>query len=90
MPTDTGMKMAVFCDFENVALGAKRAGLDHADIKIVIDRLLVRGDVVVKKAYCDGNSTSLPDARCMKPRLSSSKCRAPVHKTRTARTFAWS
>lgn len=45
--------MAVFCDFENVALGVRDAKLPQLDIRKVLDRLLLKGDIVVKKAYCD-------------------------------------
>ncbi|HVZ34426.1 MAG TPA: NYN domain-containing protein, partial [Polyangiaceae bacterium] len=45
--------MAVFCDFENVALGVRDARYDKFDIKRVLERLLLKGPIVVKKAYCD-------------------------------------
>jgi uncharacterized protein (TIGR00288 family) len=45
--------MAVFCDFENVALGVRDANYAEFDIGKVLQRLLLRGNIVVKKAYCD-------------------------------------
>jgi uncharacterized protein (TIGR00288 family) len=45
--------LAVFCDYENVALGAKDASYGAFDIQLVIERLLDKGKVVVKKAYAD-------------------------------------
>ncbi|MEM9726576.1 MAG: NYN domain-containing protein [Pseudomonadota bacterium] len=46
--------LAIFCDFENVALGVKdTGGADRFDMGAVMARLLLKGDVVVKKAYCD-------------------------------------
>ena len=51
-PTDT-KSMAVFCDFENVALGVREAKYDRFDIGKVLERLLLKGSIVVKKAYCD-------------------------------------
>jgi uncharacterized protein (TIGR00288 family) len=51
-PSDT-VSMAVFCDFENVALGVRDAKYDQFDIKRVLERLLLKGSIVVKKAYCD-------------------------------------
>lgn len=45
--------MALFCDFENVALGVKDAKYEKFDIKKVLERLLLKGSIVVKKAYCD-------------------------------------
>ncbi len=45
--------MAVFCDFENIALGVRDAKYAAFDIEKVLDRLLLKGNIVVKKAYCD-------------------------------------
>jgi hypothetical protein len=45
--------MALFCDFENVALGVRDANYEKFDIKLVLERLLLKGSIVVKKAYCD-------------------------------------
>jgi len=45
--------MALFCDFENVALGARDAKYSKFDIGRVLERLLLKGSIVVKKAYCD-------------------------------------
>jgi uncharacterized LabA/DUF88 family protein len=45
--------MAVFCDFENVALGVREAKYEKFDISKVLERLLLKGSIVVKKAYCD-------------------------------------
>jgi uncharacterized protein (TIGR00288 family) len=45
--------LALFCDFENIALGARDARHDRFDIRPVLERLLVKGSIVVKKAYCD-------------------------------------
>jgi len=45
--------LAIFCDFENVALGVRDARIEKFNIKLVLERLLVKGSVVVKKAYCD-------------------------------------
>jgi len=50
--TDTRI-MAVFCDFENVALGVRDAKFEAFDIRKVLERLLLKGNIVVKKAYCD-------------------------------------
>jgi uncharacterized protein (TIGR00288 family) len=45
--------MALFCDFENIALGVSEAKYAQFDIDKVIERLLLKGNIVVKKAYCD-------------------------------------
>jgi len=47
------ISMALFCDFENVALGVRDANYEKFDIKRVLERLLLKGSIVVKKAYCD-------------------------------------
>jgi uncharacterized protein (TIGR00288 family) len=45
--------MALFCDFENIAIGVRDAHFAQFDISVVIERLLLKGNIVVKKAYCD-------------------------------------
>jgi len=45
--------MALFCDFENIALGVRDADYEKFDIGKVLERLLLKGTIVVKKAYCD-------------------------------------
>ncbi len=47
------ISMALFCDFENVALGVRDAQYEKFDIKPILERLLLKGSIVVKKAYCD-------------------------------------
>ena len=54
MPTPPDApNLAVFCDFENVALGVRDAKYAAFDIGRVLERLLLKGSIVVKKAYCD-------------------------------------
>ena len=53
MASSENISMAVFCDFENVALGVRDANYEKFDIKPVLERLLLKGSIVVKKAYCD-------------------------------------
>src|SRR6202521_460436 len=50
---DSDATMAVFLDLENIALGAHDAHFPAFDIRKVIERLLLKGQIVVKKAYCD-------------------------------------
>ncbi len=45
--------IAVFCDFENIALGVKEANYPRFDVEQVLERVLLKGNIVVKKAYCD-------------------------------------
>ncbi|MCB2005562.1 MAG: NYN domain-containing protein [Burkholderiaceae bacterium] len=47
------LSMALFCDFENVALGVRDMSHEKFDIKPILERLLLKGSIVVKKAYCD-------------------------------------
>ena len=51
--TQETRNMALFCDFENVALGVREAKYAQFDIGRVLERLLLKGSIVVKKAYCD-------------------------------------
>ncbi len=51
-PTET-TNMALFCDFENIALGVRDADYAKFDIGKILERLLLKGNIVVKKAYCD-------------------------------------
>jgi len=50
---DSDATMAVFLDLENIALGAHDADFPEFDIRKVLERLLLKGQIVVKKAYCD-------------------------------------
>jgi uncharacterized protein (TIGR00288 family) len=45
--------LAVFCDFENIALGVREAKYAQFEMEKVLERLLLKGSIVVKKAYCD-------------------------------------
>jgi uncharacterized LabA/DUF88 family protein len=45
--------LALFCDFENIALGVQDAKYAKFDIQPILERLLVKGSIVAKKAYCD-------------------------------------
>ena len=51
--TDAAPNIAIFCDFENVALGVRDANYETFDIALVLERLLDKGNIVVKKAYAD-------------------------------------
>ncbi len=53
MTAPADINMALFCDFENVALGVRESKYDKFDITKVLERLLLKGSIVVKKAYCD-------------------------------------
>jgi uncharacterized LabA/DUF88 family protein len=50
---DADATMAVFLDLENIAIGAREAQYPAFDIRKVLERLLLKGHIVVKKAYCD-------------------------------------
>ncbi|HOW99458.1 MAG TPA: NYN domain-containing protein [Deltaproteobacteria bacterium] len=51
--SDKTYSMALFCDFENIALGVRDTKYSHFDMKKVLERLLLKGNIIVKKAYCD-------------------------------------
>jgi len=46
-------KIAMFCDLENVALGVRDSEISKFDITMVLERLLEKGKIIVKKAYAD-------------------------------------
>lgn len=50
---DETLNLAIFCDFENVAIGVRDAKYEAFDIGLVLERLLDKGKVVVKRAYAD-------------------------------------
>src|SRR5690606_36186724 len=53
MPNHDTRSLAVFCDFENVALGVRKSRYAQFDMNKVLERLLAKGSIVVKTAYCD-------------------------------------
>jgi uncharacterized protein (TIGR00288 family) len=53
MPKNSDATLAVFLDLENIALGARDAKYPSFDVAKVLERLLLKGHIVVKKAYCD-------------------------------------
>ncbi|MFW6049584.1 MAG: NYN domain-containing protein [Myxococcota bacterium] len=53
MVKDTAPNLAVFCDYENVAIGVRDAKYDNFEVDLVLERLLDKGKIVVKKAYAD-------------------------------------
>jgi uncharacterized protein (TIGR00288 family) len=53
MANSDARSLAVFCDFENIALGVREAKYAQFDMGKVLERLLAKGSIVVKKAYCD-------------------------------------
>ncbi|HQF24192.1 MAG TPA: NYN domain-containing protein, partial [Polyangiaceae bacterium] len=50
---DAAPNIAIFADFENVALGVRDANVEPFNISLVLERLLDKGKIVVKKAYAD-------------------------------------
>jgi len=52
-PQTDNRNIALFCDFENIALGVRDAHFPQLDIDLVIERVLLKGSIVVRKAYCD-------------------------------------
>src|ERR1044072_2942735 len=46
-------KIALFIDFENIAIGVTEAKYKKFEINLLLERLLEKGKIVVKRAYCD-------------------------------------
>jgi uncharacterized LabA/DUF88 family protein len=55
LPARSGVeqRLAVFIDFENIALGVRDAQYKKFDINLVLQRLIEKGRIVFKKAYAD-------------------------------------
>ena len=67
-PAVTIRNMAVFCDFENIALGVRDAKYDKFDITRVLERLLLKGNIVVKWiTSTDHTATRNSRRTCTKP-----------------------
>lgn len=54
-------KIALFIDFENIAIGVRDAKYKKFEISLLLERLLEKGKIVVKRAYCDWDR--FPDYR---------------------------
>lgn len=52
-PTEITPNIALFCDYENIALGARDAKFAEVDLQLILKRLLDKGKIIVKKAYSD-------------------------------------
>jgi len=46
-------RIAVFVDFENLAIGVRDSKYGRFEIELVLKRLLEKGRIVYKRAYCD-------------------------------------
>ena len=46
-------KIALFCDLENIALGVRDSEIKKFDITLVLERVVEKGKIIVKKAYAD-------------------------------------
>ena len=46
-------RLALFMDFENIAIGVRDAHYRKFDINLVLERLLDKGKLLVKRAYAD-------------------------------------
>ncbi len=45
--------IALFCDLDNIVLGVRDSEINKFDIHLVLERLLEKGKIIVKKAYAD-------------------------------------
>lgn len=52
-PVADELKIAMFCDLENIAIGVRDSAIKKFDINLILERLLEKGKIIVKKAYCD-------------------------------------
>jgi hypothetical protein len=86
-PRESNLTLAVFLDLENIARGAVDARFPQFDIGKVLERLLVKGNIVVKKAYCARAAASsssaasfarATEAAASKPMLSRRLNRSPT------------
>ncbi len=59
--------LALFCDFENIALGRAGRQICSFDIQPVLQKLLLKGSIVVKKAYCDWDRYKEFKPPCTRP-----------------------
>ena len=50
---EDALRLAVFCDYENIAIGVRDAHYRKFDVNLVLERLLEKGKLLVKKAYAD-------------------------------------
>ena len=51
--TERERKIALFIDFENIAIGVNDAKYKKFEVSLLLERLLEKGKIVVKRAYCD-------------------------------------
>ncbi len=65
---ESAPNLAIFCDFENVAIGVRDAKYDDFDIEMVLERLLDKGKIVVKKAYADWERYKAASGPCTRRR----------------------
>src|SRR5213596_2022159 len=54
-------RIALFIDFENIAIGVIDAKYKKFEVALLLERLLEKGKIVVKRAYCDWDK--FPDAK---------------------------
>lgn len=66
------ISMALFCDFENVALGVRDANYEKFDIKRVLERLLLKGSIVAN-TWVPPCQSSAPDVAKTRRCCNSSK-----------------
>jgi hypothetical protein len=82
--------LALFCDFENIALGVRDARYAQFDINRVLERLLLKGSIVVKKAYCDWERYKEFKAGMHQAGFELIEIPHVKQSARTLQTFAWS
>jgi len=46
-------KIAMLCDLENIALGVRDSEVKELEVQLILERLLEKGKIIVKRAYAD-------------------------------------
>ena len=64
--TSKTKNLALYCDFENIALGVRDAKYSRFDIEEVLERLLVKGNIVVKRPIVTGSVIKILRPTCMR------------------------
>ena len=53
VPSGDERRIAMLCDLENLALGVRDSETKKLEIHLILERLLEKGKIIVKKAYAD-------------------------------------
>ena len=82
--------LALFCDFEKIALGVRDSKYADFDMQLVVQKLLLKGSIVVKKAYCDWERYKGYKKAMHEAAFELIESRMSGNRVRTRQTYAWS